>query len=86
MTKITEKFASSADDSKTSSSNSEPIEITSDVEIQPMWKDMESRVVRRRSMSISEALQKGKKSGRGNVGKTDEEVWLKAGMYDEDKK
>jgi hypothetical protein len=37
-------------------------------------------------MSISEALQKGKKSGRGNVGKTDEEVWLKAGMYDEDKK
>lgn len=84
MTKITEKFASSAD-SKTSSSKPEPIDISSDFEIQPMWKDMESRVVRRRSIAISEALQKGKKLGRRNVGKTDEDAWLKAGLY-EDKK
>jgi len=83
LTKITEKFASSADSKTSSSKPPEPMEITSDDEIQPMWKDMESRVVRRRSIVISEALQKGKKVGRRNVRKTDEEAWLNAGLYED---
>jgi hypothetical protein len=36
-------------------------------------------------MDLSEAKAKGKKVGRRNVKKTDEEVWLDAGLYDEEK-
>jgi hypothetical protein len=61
------------------------MKITSDDEVQQTWKDMESRVVRRRTMDLSEAKAKGKKVGRRNVRKTDEEVWLDAGLYDEEK-
>jgi hypothetical protein len=55
--------------------------IESDEELQPMWKEMESRVVKRRSRTIEEA---GGKVGRSNIRRTDEEAWLQAGMYDED--
>lgn len=55
--------------------------IESDEELQPMWKEMESRVVKRRSRTIEEA---GGKVGRSNIRKTDEEAWLLAGMYDQD--
>lgn len=60
-----------------------PMEINSDDEVQPMWKDMESRVTRRRAMTKAEATAKGKKIGRSNVRKTDEEAWLSAGLYDQ---
>ena len=60
----------------------ELMEVTSDEQVQAMWKDMESRVLRRRSILVSDA---GKKVGRRNIGKTDEEVWLDAGFYDEEK-
>jgi hypothetical protein len=53
--------------------------IESDEELQPMWKEMESRVVKRRSRTIEEA---GGKVGRSNIRRTDEEAWLQAGMYD----
>jgi hypothetical protein len=49
----------------------ELMEVTSDEQVQAMWKDMESRVLRRRSILVSDA---GKKVGRRNIGKTDEEV------------
>ena len=57
---------------------SEP-SIESDDDLQPMWKEMESRVLRRRSLTIEKA---GGQVGRTNVRATDEESWLKAGMYD----
>ena len=59
----------------------EPLSIENDEELQPMWKDMESRVTRRRAVPIHEA--KGK-HGRKNIRRTDEDVWLNAGMYDND--
>mmetsp|Transcript_12492 Transcript_12492/g.18768 ORF Transcript_12492/g.18768 Transcript_12492/m.18768 type:complete len:158 (-) Transcript_12492:63-536(-) len=64
----------------------EPLDIKSDGEVQQMWKDMESRVTKRPTMTISQAALKGKKTGRSNIKKTDEEAWLQAGLYDEGKK
>ena len=59
----------------------DPQKISTEDELQPMWKDMESRVTRRRSVTLDEA--KGK-VGRKNVKRTDEEAWLQAGLYDAD--
>jgi hypothetical protein len=56
-----------------------PPTIDSDDQVQPMWKDMESRVTKRRPMTAEE--RKGL-SGRRNVRKTDEDSWLEAGLYD----
>lgn len=52
--------------------------IEKDDDLQPMWKDMESRVVRRKSLTIDQA---GRRIGRKNIRPTDEESWLNAGMY-----
>jgi predicted acetyltransferase len=52
--------------------------IENDEQIQPMWKDMESRVTRRKSFTVEE--RKGV-IGRRNVRKTDEDNWLQAGLY-----
>ena len=60
----------------------EPQNIRTEDELQPMWKDMESRVTRRRSLTLTEAQGK---VGRRNVRRTDEEAWLQAGLYDEHK-
>ncbi len=49
-------------------------------DLQPMWKEMESRVTRRKPRTVQ---QNGGKTGRTNVRKTDEEVWLREGLYDE---
>lgn len=54
--------------------------IESDDQVQPMWKDMESRVTKRRPMTVEE--RKGI-SGRRNVRKTDEDSWLEAGLYED---
>lgn len=56
------------------------IDIESDEELQPMWKDMESRVTKRRPRTLADT---GGKTGRSNIRKTDEEAWLRAGLYDE---
>lgn len=61
----------------------EPNVIDSDEDLQPMWKAMESRVVNRRTLT---AAQKGGKTGRTNIRKTDEEAWLQAGLYEEEEK
>jgi hypothetical protein len=58
----------------------EPLVIKSDEDLQPMWKAMESRVTKRKTLTIEEA---GGRMGRSNIRSTDEEVWLEAGMYDE---
>jgi hypothetical protein len=52
-----------------------------DDDLQPMWKDMERRVTRRKPVTIQQA---GPKVGRRNVRPTDEEAWLQAGLYDND--
>lgn len=54
------------------------MEIDSYEDVQPMWKEMESRVTRRRSLTLD---QRGGVSGRRNVRKSDEEFWLEAGVY-----
>lgn len=59
----------------------EPLEIGSDQDLQPTWKDMESRVTRRRLRTLEEA---GERIGRTNIRATDEDEWLQAGMYDQD--
>ena len=56
-------------------------DITTDEELQPMWRDMESRVTRRRSLT---AAERGPgKVGRRNIRKSDEDVWLASGLYNE---
>jgi hypothetical protein len=68
LDKITKKFQ-------------EPLSIRSDEELQPMWKGMESRVINRRTLTKDE---RGGRTGRTNVRPTDEEAWLRAGLYDDD--
>jgi hypothetical protein len=52
-----------------------------DDDLQPMWKNMESRVKNRRTRSLEETQGR---SGRENVKSTDEEEWLRAGLYNND--
>ena len=88
--KIGDKFQPNIkDDSNTSNSSEtttssdhrypEPMKIDNYEDVQPMWKEMESRVTRRRSLTIE---QRDGVSGRRNVRKSDEDVWLEAGVYD----
>lgn len=58
----------------------QPLQITNDEDLQPMWKEMESRVTRRRTRTKEQA---DGKLGRKNIKKTDEEAWLQAGLYDD---
>ena len=62
------------------SKTDEPLSIESYEDVQPMWKEMESRVTKRRSLTLDE--RKGV-SGRRNIRKSDEDVWLSAGVYDD---
>jgi hypothetical protein len=55
--------------------------VQNDEDLQPMWKEMESRVTRRRPRTIEEM---GGRTGRVNVKKTDEEMWLQEGLYEEE--
>ena len=59
----------------------EPENIDDYEDVQPMWKEMESRVTRRRSLAYAE---RGGVSGRRNVRKSDEDMWLEAGVYGDD--
>lgn len=56
-----------------------PTIVTNDEDLQPMWKQMESRVRGRRPRTLADT--KGL-TGRQNVRKTDEDVWLREGLYD----
>lgn len=57
------------------------LDINDDEDVQPMWRSMESRVTKRRSMTKEEATVSGK-TGRRNIKKTEEEYWLEEGVYD----
>ena len=54
-------------------------EVEGEEDLQSDWKAMDSRVTRRRSLTKAEM---GGKSGRVNVRRTDEEMWLQAGLYE----
>lgn len=81
--KITEKFG------ETRNKEKEPtpirkiqhpsVTIENDEDLQPMWKDMESRVTKRRLPPRMSSNTK--KIGRSNVRKSDEDAWLDAGLY-----
>jgi hypothetical protein len=58
---------------------SELLTIESEEDLQPMWKSMESRVKNRRPRTKEEL---GGRTGRANIRKTDEEMWLQEGLYD----
>ena len=55
-----------------------PLQIDNYEDVQPAWREMESRVTKRRSLTLEE--RQGV-SGRRNVRKSDEDVWLHAGVY-----
>ena len=59
----------------------EPLSIENDEDLQPMWKEMEGRVTRRKLRTLQDT---GGRSGRINVRKTDEDVWLQEGLYSVD--
>lgn len=84
--KLEDKFNNSNEsESKHTSSTKqqlEPLNIDNYDDVQPMWKEMESRVTRRRSLTLE---QRGGVSGRRNVRKSEEDYWQKAGVYDEKK-
>ncbi|KAL7552516.1 hypothetical protein ACHAWF_015765 [Thalassiosira exigua] len=84
--KIEDKFDTQRKDMNgekpSSAKKDEPLTIDNYEDVQPMWKEMESRVTRRRSMTLE---QRGGISGRRNVRKSDEDMWLEAGVYDDRK-
>ena len=92
LSKLSDKFKESDDDTLSTSTinnlngvdRSQPLEINNDEDVQQMWKEMENRVTRRRSLTLSEARMSGKGTGRKNLRKTDEEAWLEAGLYNSD--
>lgn len=59
-----------------------PLIIDNYEDVQPMWKGMESRVTKRAALTLE---QRGGVSGRRNVRKSEEDMWLESGMYDIDK-
>ena len=84
--KLEDKFNNNNEnESKHTSSKQqlEPLNIDNYDDVQPMWKEMESRVTRRRSLTLQ---QRGGVSGRRNVRKSEEDYWGEAGVYDEKKK
>lgn len=83
--KLEDKFNNNNEnESKHTSSKQqlEPLNIDNYDDVQPMWKEMESRVTRRRSLTLE---QRGGVSGRRNVRKSEEDYWGEAGVYDEKK-
>ncbi len=60
----------------------EPLFIDNYEDVQPMWKGMESRVTKRAALTLQ---QRGGVSGRRNVRKSEEDMWLESGMYDIEK-
>ena len=54
------------------------VTVESEEDLQPMWKEMEGRVTKRKLRTLEDT---GGKSGRMNITKTDEDVWLEEGLY-----
>ncbi|KAL7467334.1 hypothetical protein ACHAXS_009473 [Conticribra weissflogii] len=79
--KIEEKFVNGEAEQNGFAPNNSlpPLTIENYDDVQPMWKEMERRVIRRRSLTLAE---RGGVSGRRNIRKSDEDVWMAAGVYD----
>ncbi len=84
--KLEDKFNTPNKLSSTDTQNLEPLNIDNYEDVQPMWKEMESRVTRRRSLTLEQLKQRGGVSGRQNIRKSEEDYWEKAGVYDKDEK
>mmetsp|Transcript_21846 Transcript_21846/g.31276 ORF Transcript_21846/g.31276 Transcript_21846/m.31276 type:complete len:162 (+) Transcript_21846:101-586(+) len=82
--KLEDKFNNKP--SSTDTQNLEPLNIDNYEDVQPMWKEMESRVTRRRSLTLEQLKQRGGVSGRQNIRKSEEDYWEKAGVYDKEEK
>ena len=70
LNKIEDKF---------NSTEETPLTIENEEDLQPMWKEMEGRVTKRKSRTLEDT--KGK-TGRMNIKKTEEEAWLQQGVYE----
>jgi iron uptake system EfeUOB component EfeO/EfeM len=57
--------------------------VHNEADLQPEWKAMESRVVKRRTLTLDEV---NGKTGRENIRLTEEDVWMESGLYDEGSK
>lgn len=81
--KVERKFSEAendcVDEGEDSADRSEPLSIESDEDLQDVWRNMESRVTKRRSLT---AAERGGIVGRRNIRKSDEDVWLESGVYD----
>ncbi len=84
--KLEDKFNTPNKQSSTDTQNLEPLNIDNYEDVQPMWKEMESRVTRRRSLTLEQLKKRGGVSGRQNIRKSEEDYWEKAGVYDKDEK
>lgn len=90
LDKLEKRHADKRDDSNHNNkheildNNVQVLNIADEEDLQPMWKQMERRVVNRRSYRLGEGPLKGRavKVGRTNVRETEEDVWLKQGLYD----
>lgn len=79
------KQAAVAADKNNSESKAHVLNIANDEDLQPMWKQMESRVKNRRSYRLGGGRpgRENLKVGRRNVRQTEEDVWLQQGLYDD---
>jgi hypothetical protein len=59
----------------------DPQTIENEDDLQPTWKAMESRVTKRRPLTTD---QRAGKTGRMNIRRTEEDIWLEVGLYDDD--
>jgi membrane protein involved in colicin uptake len=85
--KIEDKFKNNNESNRlspTDTQNLEPLNIDNYEDVQPMWKEMESRVTRRRSLTLEQLKQRGGVSGRRNIRKSEEDYWERAGVYDKE--
>jgi hypothetical protein len=53
--------------------------VNRDDDLQPEWRALESRVIKRRTLTPE---QRGGKIGRSNIRRGEEDVWLENGLYD----
>jgi hypothetical protein len=87
LQKLQQKFSNENNSiSHSNNNNSSILFIDSEEELQPQWKEMESRVTRRKPRSVQQTIDGRpvkRPTGRMNVRKTDEDVWAQEGMYEE---
>ena len=81
LDKLESKFKGNESGTQQQQQQLESLSIESEDDLQPMWKAMEGRVTTRKLRSLADT---GGKSGRMNIKKTEEDVWLQEGLYSAD--